>query len=129
MDKYTITCSWINIDNYHLGENIKSLKKTTTEVVEDVTFDELSAYFLTYFDVFIDDNNLPISPIVDDVNSRLSKFIGNDINFIQNMTEMYKTAYDRYVLVIDLVKNDKFDSNGRVSVDVSENEHIVIIKI
>lgn len=129
MDKYTITCSQTNIDNYHLGENIKSLKKTTTEVVEDVTFDELSAYFLTYFDVFLDDNNLPISPSVDDVNSRLSKFIGNDINFIQNMTEMYKTAYDRYVLVIDLVKNDKFDSNGRVSVDVSENEHIDIMKI
>lgn len=129
MDKYTITCSWSNIDNYYLGENIKSLKKTTTEVVEDVTFDELSAYFLTYFDVFLDDNNLPISPSVDDVNSRLSKFIGNDINFIQNMTEMYKTAYDRYILVIDLVKNDKFDSNGRVPVDVSENEHIEILKI
>lgn len=129
MDKYTITCSWTNVDDYRLGETIKSLKKTTTEIVEDVTFDELSAYFLSYFDVFLDDNNLPISPIADDVNSRLSKFIGNDINFIQKMTEMYKTAYDRYVSVIDLVKNDKFDSNRQVSVDVSENEHIDILKI
>lgn len=129
MDKYTITCSWTNVDDYHLGENIKSLKKTTTEVVEGVTFDELSAYFLSYFDVCLDDNNLPISPSVDDVKSRLSEFIGNDVDFIQNMTDMYKTAYDRYVSVIDLIRNDKFDSNGRVSVDVSENEHIDILKI